>query len=154
MRCLCGLGLWSPTPIVPPAVAPRMMLQWQGQEMNMYSLPWARSGHISVTGKAATYLRIQPLADVIFSAEYSCPPPCCPTSLPLGTTPVKNRLLAEELWGENPFSSPGHEVTTLFPLQQTDSLVISKILALPQPFQLHYTRGQQPLSWISPAFPS
>lgn len=50
-------------------------------DMSTCSLPWARSGHISVTGKAATYLRSQPLVDEIFSAEYPCPPPCCSSSL-------------------------------------------------------------------------
>lgn len=82
-------GLWRQAPLVPPAVAPWMMLQWQGKDTNMNSMLWAGLSLISVTGKAATYLRTQPLAEAVFSAEYSCPSPCCPCHFPFYSSSKK-----------------------------------------------------------------
>lgn len=101
------IGFIEPDSEHSPVVAPQMRLQQQGQDVNIqHFLPRAHSQSIAVTQKIAIYLRIQfPLSWCDSCSKHSCSLLCCLMSLPSGKTLVNNRLPAEGLWGDNPFSA-------------------------------------------------
>lgn len=107
MKMFCWLDLLSLILTISPAVAPQMKLQRQGQDVNIqHLLPQAHSQSIAVTQKIAIYLRIQfPLSWCDTCSKYSCSLLCCPMSIHSGKILVNNRLSAEGLWGDNPFSA-------------------------------------------------